>query len=186
MNIYDYIIIGGGISGIYSLYNLNKSNNLNKILLIEKEDYLGGRVLNKTFHNEKLRLGAGIAKDDNHHLMKLLKKLKIKNFRIQGEKSIIDPNFNKTYHFEIIKKIKQTIKKLKTDKIQYSHLTVKQFLHKYLTKEEYETYINNLQYAEYLDGDINYYVNNDPMYDDNVIGKYFMRIIDWDVLLKNF
>ena len=184
MNIYDYIIIGGGISGIYSLYNLNKSINLNKILLIEKEDYLGGRILNKTFHSEKIRLGAGVAKDDNHHLMRLLKKLKIKYFRIQGEKTIIDPNFNKSYHFEIIKKIKSTIKKLKRENIEYSHLTVRQFLHKYLTKEEYESYINNLQYAEYLDGDINYYVNNDPMYDDNVVGKYFMRIVDWDVLLK--
>jgi hypothetical protein len=80
--------------------------------------------------------------------------------------------------------IKNTIKKLKKANIEYSHLTVKQFLNKYLTKKEYESYLNHLQYAEYLDGDINYYVNNDPMYDDNVIGKYFMRIVDWNILLE--
>jgi protoporphyrinogen oxidase len=184
MEIYDYIIIGGGISGIYSLYKLNRFHKNKKILLIEKENYLGGRVLNKTFHNEKIRLGAGIAKDDNYHLMKLLKKLKIKYLKVDGEKTIIDPNFDKIHHFNIVKKIKNTLKKLKEENIEYSHLTVKEFLNKYLTKEESTSYISHLLYAEYLDGDINYYVENDPMYDDNVIGKYSMNIVDWDILLE--
>ena len=105
MEIYDYIIIGGGISGIYSLYKLNKLHKNSKILLIEKENYLGGRILNKTFHNEKIKLGAGIAKDDNHHLLRLLKKLKIKYFKVDGEKTIIDQKFDKPYHFNIIKKM---------------------------------------------------------------------------------
>lgn len=84
MKLYDYIIIGGGISGIYSLYELNKIHKNSKILLIEKEDYLGGRILNKKFHNNIVKLGAGIVKDNNYYLLKLLKKLKIKYFRIDG------------------------------------------------------------------------------------------------------
>jgi protoporphyrinogen oxidase len=183
-DIYDYIIIGGGISGLYSLHLLNKLKKNLKILLIEKEDYLGGRILNKKFHNNIIRLGAGIAKDDNKHLFRLLKKLNIKSFRVQGDKRIVDPNFDKSYHLEIIKKIKDTVKNLKNNNINYSNLTVKQFLKKYLDPEEYSSYIKHIQYGEYLDGDINYYINNDPMYDDNVVGKFYMNIINWDLLIK--
>ncbi len=159
MEIYDYIIIGGGIAGLYSLHLLNKSKKDLKILLIEKEDYLGGRILNKNFHGTNIKLGAGIAKEDNKHLLKLLDKFDIKYFKGDGEKKIVDPNFNKDYHFGIIKKIKTTIKQLKEANIAYSHLTVKQFLKKYLTQSEFKSYTSHLQYAEYMDGDINYYVN---------------------------
>jgi monoamine oxidase len=45
---YDYIIIGGGISGLYCALNLHNC------LLLESNDYLGGRILtNKKPHNEK-------------------------------------------------------------------------------------------------------------------------------------
>lgn len=87
---------------------------------------------------------------------------------VDGVKTIIDSNFDKSYHLQIIKKIKYTIKRLNIEKIKYSHLSVKEFLNKYLTKEEYESYSSHLLYGEYLDGDINYYINNDPIYDDNV------------------
>ena len=159
MELYDYIIIGGGISGLYSLHLLNKKNKDLKILLIEKEDYLGGRILNKNFHGTNIKLGAGIAKEDNLHLLKLLKKFNIKYFKFEGEKKIVDPKFNRDYHFRIIKKIKDTVKNLKRTNIKYSHLTVKQFLKKYLTPFEYKSYTTHLQYAEYLDGDIDYYIN---------------------------
>jgi UDP-galactopyranose mutase len=42
----DYIIIGGGISGITIA---NKLNSENKILLLEKENRLGGRIY--TYNN---------------------------------------------------------------------------------------------------------------------------------------
>ena len=184
MKLYDYIIIGGGISGLYSLHLLNKKNKDLKILLIEKEDYLGGRILNKDFHDTNIKLGAGIAKADNKHLLKLLKLLKLKYFKGEGEKKIVDPDFNREYHFRIIKKIKDTVKNLKSSNIKYSHLTVKQFLKRYLTQKEFQSYTTHLQYAEYLDGDVDYYINNDPMYDDNVIGPYSVFYVNWDELIE--
>ena len=39
---YDLVIIGGGISGLYSALKLQK--NYNKILLVEKNSNLGGRI----------------------------------------------------------------------------------------------------------------------------------------------
>ena len=35
MNIYDIIIIGGGISGLYSAFNIQKINPTKKILILE-------------------------------------------------------------------------------------------------------------------------------------------------------
>ena len=42
---YDYVIIGGGISGLYNYYKMiNKYPNY-KIKLLEKEHHFGGRIL---------------------------------------------------------------------------------------------------------------------------------------------
>ena len=55
--IYDYIILGGGISGIYSSYILSKKYN---VLILEKNDYMGGRIKEVDFHGTLIKLGAGI------------------------------------------------------------------------------------------------------------------------------
>jgi protoporphyrinogen oxidase len=48
MKNYDIIIVGGGIAGIYTMYNLKKRNPKLKVLLLEKEDRFGGRVYTYT------------------------------------------------------------------------------------------------------------------------------------------
>ena len=63
MKKYDIIIVGGGISGIYTMYNLKKKYPKLKVLLVEKEDRFGGRVY--TYHERidnkiyQMDLGAG-------------------------------------------------------------------------------------------------------------------------------
>ena len=44
----DIIIIGGGISGLYCFYELEKKYKNLKISLFEKNNYFGGRFLTKT------------------------------------------------------------------------------------------------------------------------------------------
>jgi monoamine oxidase len=72
---YDIIIIGGGIAGVYSLYQLHKSSPHLKILLIEKEKYLGGRVL--TFQDKIMTVeeGAGRISGSQPLIMSLIKEL---------------------------------------------------------------------------------------------------------------
>lgn len=41
---YEYIIVGGGIGGLYTAYLLNKIFNKSNILVVEKQDHLGGRI----------------------------------------------------------------------------------------------------------------------------------------------
>ena len=41
--VYDVIIVGGGVAGITAARHL-LSNNVKKILILEAQDYLGGRI----------------------------------------------------------------------------------------------------------------------------------------------
>lgn len=38
------IIVGGGIAGLYMAYKYHKVNPNEKIILLEKNNYIGGRV----------------------------------------------------------------------------------------------------------------------------------------------
>jgi len=54
---YDIIVIGGGIAGLYTTYKIHKKSPQTKVLLIEKENRLGGRI--HTFINKHMTVEAG-------------------------------------------------------------------------------------------------------------------------------
>ena len=54
---YDIIVIGGGIAGVYTTYKIQQKSPQTKVLLIEKENRLGGRV--HTFTNKYMTVEAG-------------------------------------------------------------------------------------------------------------------------------
>ena len=57
--IYDTVIVGGGMAGLSAAYHLKNVLGENaKILLLEKENRLGGKILTKTFKNDIYELGA--------------------------------------------------------------------------------------------------------------------------------
>lgn len=74
-NIYDIIILGGGIAGLYSAYKLSKRSPTTKILLLEKENVLGGRV--KTYKDKLMQVEAGAGRFHSGHKLyiALLKEL---------------------------------------------------------------------------------------------------------------
>jgi len=74
---YDIIIIGGGIGGLYTAYELLKKDKNQSILIVEKESILGGRI--DTYEDKYMRVeaGAGRFHEDHKLLIKLLKELKL-------------------------------------------------------------------------------------------------------------
>ena len=42
---YDILIIGGGIAGLNTYFQLLKKHKQEKILLLERSNYFGGRIL---------------------------------------------------------------------------------------------------------------------------------------------
>jgi monoamine oxidase len=65
--IYDFIVIGGGISGLYCAMKLSA----HKVLLLEASDRLGGRIY--THQDPQYEIGAGRLHASHKHLLSLLK-----------------------------------------------------------------------------------------------------------------
>lgn len=104
---YDYIIIGGGISGLYCVdllidkYNVNPHN----ICIIEKNDRWGGRIYTKYNSDYNITYEAGATRfPDNHYLtINLIKKYNltskihkinnINNLRFEMSKKMYDIDY---------------------------------------------------------------------------------------------
>ena len=71
---YDYVIIGSGISGLNLGYNLSKKYPKKNILILEKNNNIGGRIQSIYLHNNQ-HYEAGAIRFYPHHknLIKLLK-----------------------------------------------------------------------------------------------------------------
>ena len=176
--IYDYIIIGGGIAGLYANYLLTKNNNC---LLLERNEYFGGRAFEMDFHGTLIKLGAGIMADHNKHLLLLLKKL---NIKVNSFKSNIDTRFTSitrfTKDFDMGDAICQIKTKFEENKksIKNNNYTMKQFLIKYFGTNFTNNFILNCEYYDYLKSDVEYFIK---YYDINDMSHepYNVLIIKW-------
>ena len=63
---YDFIIVGGGLSGLYLAYKIHLLYPYKKIVLIEKERTLGGRVY--TYYDSKMTVEMGAGRFSLHHI----------------------------------------------------------------------------------------------------------------------
>ena len=112
--IYNTIIIGCGISGLYLGSQL--SDSINDILLFERNNYLGGRAY--TIYNKNYQYEAGCARfNDNHkNLIKLIKKFKLQKIKIPSSWTNISSKNNSDY---------EDVNELITDLIKLSEKTSK-------------------------------------------------------------
>jgi monoamine oxidase len=69
MDIYDTIIVGGGISGLYVALLLLRRDPKHRVILLEKEKYLGGRIL--TYTDKYMTVEKGGARFNDAHLRML-------------------------------------------------------------------------------------------------------------------
>ena len=77
MPIYDYIVVGGGISGLYMTYKLSQTGK--SILLVESTNRLGGRILTTKEKNLQFELGAARISSKHTKMMSLIKELDLKD-----------------------------------------------------------------------------------------------------------
>jgi len=80
---YDLVIVGAGISGLYTLYKLSKLYKTLKIILLEANERYGGRIYTyKEIIDEKeyiMDLGAGRLGYDHKLIVGLIKELGLSN-----------------------------------------------------------------------------------------------------------
>ena len=160
----DIIIIGSGMAGLYSAYNIKKTSPNTSFLVLEKykKDWIGGRTSNEMFYGTEIVTGAGVGRlDKNPLLINLMNKLDIKYSKY---KSIID--YSKTINpIDIVK----FIDKLKVEYKKHPELhgkTFKQFFIKFFGSQMYRNFIVSSGYTDYEDADIEETLYNYGM-DDN-------------------
>lgn len=153
--IYDYIIIGSGISGLYLGYLLQNK----KYLIIEKNDNIGGRIQHINFHGNIIQLGAGIIKDSQNNVLDLLIKLQLKYITVYKDHNKLIPNYNKEEYNNILDKIKNT----KNRHDQSMKETIKKVLKN--DNKKINLFINSYNYTDYLKADTNLTIKYYPIND---------------------
>lgn len=142
----NVLIIGGGITGLYLAHKYSKLYPSDKITLLEKYDYLGGRVLSYKKNNISFEIGAGRFASHHEKIMKLIKEFKLdKNiFPINNEKSIIDVNKPIKRPSKFNELLEELNNKLKTKK-NYHIKPIKDLI----TKNEQDLYDELVKQSEY-------------------------------------
>lgn len=124
--IYDIIIIGGGIAGLYQAYQHLKKDPNKKILLLEAANRLGGRIYtyhDNTIYKSGIEAGAGRFHKGHRKLMNLLKELDLDHLIIPistNKQYIPTPNTPppKTPPSEYINNVLRTSKTTPTKDLQ--------------------------------------------------------------------
>lgn len=145
---YDLIIVGGGISGLFLYYKL--LNTGKKILLLEKNELFGGRILQceEVINGHEYSFPKGGARFNLNHteVIKLLKELKLLDFRKdKGQNAYVDfvdsknefsKKFNDKSGFDYITKILDKAKH--DDTIYLKSCTFQEYAKKHLKNDELE------------------------------------------------
>jgi hypothetical protein len=149
-NYYDIIIIGSGIAGLYSAYNIKQMSPNTSFMVLEKykKQWIGGRMSNEEFYGTTVVTGAGIGrKEKDHLLVDLLEQMHIKYSEFN-----IDMNYivdNKVSIGPIVKDLRKEYKRLGNPVT-----TFKSFAKSYLGAKVYNDFITNVGYTDYENEDV--------------------------------
>lgn len=151
-NYYDIIIIGTGMAGLYSAYNIKKMSPDTSFILLEKykKQWIGGRASNEMFHGTQVVTGAGVGrKEKDKLLIKLMDDIGVK---YKPFESVI--NYSKTFTpIDIVK----MIKKLKVEYNKHPELrdkTFKDFFITFFGEIQYNKFIISAGYTDYEKADL--------------------------------
>jgi monoamine oxidase len=103
-NNYDYVIIGGGIAGLYAAKRLYESGQ--NVIVLEASERIGGRALQFKWHDTQIKLGAGIIRQSDKHLIKLCNEMGLPLQSFDQTVKIFGPNMNATELRDIIQIVK--------------------------------------------------------------------------------
>ena len=134
---YDVIIVGGGIAGLFCALNLKNH------LLLESNDYLGGRIF--TQKDPQYECGAGRYNETHTLLVQLIKKYNMTPIQLSSDKLYIDGNNRKDIDKYFNQKMKKVLKNGSQDETFYDHCL------KYYSKDEVDELMHIFGYtSEFL------------------------------------
>ena len=150
---YDIIIVGAGLSGLYSAYNIKKMFPKINLLVLEsnKREFIGGRIGNDIFYGANIVVAAGVGRrDTNELLIKLLKELDIKYTSF-----VVNMHYSK--QIKNVINVKEYLIKLRTIYNKYKNppsITFKKFFVEHLGLKEYKDFVISSGYSDYENEDV--------------------------------
>jgi len=178
---YDIIVVGAGLSGLYSAYNIKKMFPKINLLVLEsnQREYIGGRIGNYNFYGEQIVIGAGVGRrDTNELLIKLLKELDIKYTSF-----VVDMHYSK--QIKNVINVKEYLIKLRTLYNKYKNppsITFKKFFVEHLGLKDYNDFVVSSGYSDYANEDV-YEVLYYYQMEDNASGWTALNI-SWAKLVS--
>ena len=164
INYSDIIIIGSGMAGLFSAYNIKKISPQTSFLILEKykKQWIGGRTSNEMFYGAEVVTGAGVGrKDKDKLLIKLMDEIGVKYKPY--ESSI---NYSQIFTPIDIVKIIRSLKNEYNKHPELHHKTFKDFFIRVLGEKLYKTFIVSSGYTDYENADLYETIYNYGM-DDN-------------------
>jgi len=160
--LFEQIVIGAGISGMYWIFKSRPSN----YLVLEKSDRIGGRIYNINWNNNQISLGGGIIKHNNKYTIKLCEELGLELGQSVSEyemidwvktdnKNITEPNEKEFYKINenIIKYLKKVYNQNKSI-ITLNKYNFEEFLDLYVDLELVNLIKSNILYHTYFNADV--------------------------------
>lgn len=173
-NLENIVLIGGGISSLYTAYLIKKKFPGVKYTIIEKDSKCGGRINMSKIDDVYIPTGAQFTRVDKDLILKKL--LKDLNIKLDTYTLDMDYTFKKHDIDEMIKKLNRNINKFDRSKI-----TFKQFASEVLS-QDYNRFIDMMGYSDFENADI-----EDTMYNyglnDNTPG-YKVANVPWNIVIE--
>ncbi len=150
MKYVDVIIIGSGMSGLYSAYKIKQFSPDTSFLILEKykKNWIGGRTSNELFYGTEIVTGAGIGRKSKD---KLLHKL-LTHFKLETSEYVVNPYKSKLIHSLDVNKVMNHLRR-EFKGFKDKELTFKDFATKVLGEKEFKNFILNAGYSDYENED---------------------------------
>ena len=163
--LYDTIVVGGGIAGLYCA--LRESDEGNRCLLLEASHYWGGRI--KTHYEPQYEIGAGRFHKSHKRLFSLIKRFDLTPIPIDDRMDYLDPKDGLLPHVETY--LQEMVSRMKL-KDSMRNQTFYEYCVNLLGKEEADHFVNALGFHEpYYKNAYDYLV---ALRTDFVQGDYFI------------
>lgn len=176
MSEYDYVIVGGGVAGLYFAFRLLQKGERNFIIL-EGSDHVGGRNQVYKFHDTVVPLGAGAFRSTDKAVLALVKELKIPIYYFDQKFDFSLKDYDGDWY-------NKTIRRLHGER----NVDVDTFLKSYFhhDKNLYNKFITHSFYTDFFkDNDsyyaIKYYPKTDLYHSSK---KYFLTVPDIHEIIR--
>ena len=174
----DFGIIGGGISSLYTAYELLKKQPKLNIIILERNKHLGGRTWKEKFSHTKVVVGAGILRYTKDKLAIEL----INELNVPFTKSISSRHFMLPFEVDIKEIFKKLLSVYNKNPSEYDRYTFKKFGTSILGSKLYNYFRTQSGYTDYDNQNV-YDTLYNYGFDDNYI-KQEVIYVDWTLLIE--